>query len=205
MSIVAQAPRITLTPVTSSQIAAIGYCPDTHTLAVQFFHQGAPGNAYHYQNFTAEEFAAFSSAESVGKYFYKNIKPFGDKYPFRNMGVPMAAPVAPAVTLIGPAPVERDENGWWSHPGIPSFNEGEKEAYGAWITAQGLVTTYRELDSEDWDHPAYVAYFDEGGSSVAGWDPAAPAGEGWFTISIHETDDSPVWVWARSAPAGGAA
>lgn len=93
MSIVAQVPRITLTPVTSSQIAAIGFCAETSTLAVQFFHNGAPGNAYHYQNFTADDYAAFSAAESVGKHFYKHIKPFGDKYPYRNMGVPTSASV----------------------------------------------------------------------------------------------------------------
>ncbi|MDQ1921693.1 KTSC domain-containing protein [Massilia pseudoviolaceinigra] len=87
MSIVAQAPRITLVPVTSSQIAAIGHCADTNTLAVQFFYKGAPGNVYHYQNFTAEDYAAFSGAESVGKHFYKNIKPLADKHPFKNMGI----------------------------------------------------------------------------------------------------------------------
>ncbi|HEX8610204.1 MAG TPA: KTSC domain-containing protein [Telluria sp.] len=92
MSIVAQAPRITLTPVTSSQIAAIGFCTETNTLAVQFFHKGAPGNVYQYANFSADDYAAFAGAESVGKHFYKHIKPFGDKYPCKNMGVLKSSP-----------------------------------------------------------------------------------------------------------------
>ncbi|MCY0910903.1 KTSC domain-containing protein [Massilia antarctica] len=198
-------PNIEMTPVKSSQIYSIGYCADTHTLAVQFFHSGAPGNAYHYQNFTAEDFAAFAGAESVGKHFYKNIKPFADKYPFKNMGVPAAAAVAAAVALIGPVPVERDADGWWSHPRIPAFDEGQEDAYRAWIKAQGLVTDYATLESEGCTHPAYVAYFDEAESSVVGWTPAAPAGDGWFTISIHDTESGPVWVWARRVAAGGAA
>lgn len=97
MSIVTQAPGITLTPVTSSQIFAIGHCAATNTLAVQFFHNGAPGNAYHYQNFSADDYAAFASAESMGKYFYKHIKPATEKYPCKNMGVP-AAEAAPKLT-----------------------------------------------------------------------------------------------------------
>ncbi|WP_366557365.1 hypothetical protein [Pantoea rodasii] len=29
------------------------------------------------------------------------------------------------------------------------------------------------------------------------WQPSGPAGEGWFTGSIHDTDDGPVCVWLR--------
>ncbi len=72
-------PPITMDPVESSQIAAIGYDPATKTLAVQFKH-GA-GAIYHYPNFEPETFEALRAAESPGKFFGQHIKglPF-EKY-----------------------------------------------------------------------------------------------------------------------------
>jgi hypothetical protein len=69
--------------IESSQIDAIGYDAETQTLAIQFKAKGAaPGSLYHYSNVDAALFAEFSSAESIGSFFYKNIKPFKDKYPY---------------------------------------------------------------------------------------------------------------------------
>lgn len=78
---------IALTPVESSQLAAIGHDPETGTLAIQFKGRGdAPGSIYHYENFTAEQFEQFKNAESVGSHFYKNIKPFAEKFPYTKIG-----------------------------------------------------------------------------------------------------------------------
>jgi hypothetical protein len=79
---VAEQPQqlITMDSVESSQIAAIGYDEATQTLAIQF--KGGTRATYHYANVPSEEFAAFRDAESVGSYFYRNIKPFPDKYPY---------------------------------------------------------------------------------------------------------------------------
>lgn len=85
---------IPLTPIKSSQLAAIGHDAATETLAIQFLSKGQPGNVYHYRNFTAAEYSAFASAESAGAHFGKHIKPHGDKHPFTNVGLPAAAPVA---------------------------------------------------------------------------------------------------------------
>ena len=50
-------------PVESSQIAAIGHDAETNTLAVRFKNwKGVPTSLYHYRNFNAEDFAAFSRA-----------------------------------------------------------------------------------------------------------------------------------------------
>jgi hypothetical protein len=81
---------IPLTPIKSSQLAAIGHDPVTETLAIQFLSKGQPGNVYHYRNITAAEYSAFVSAESAGAHFGKHIKPHGDKHPFTNMGLPSA-------------------------------------------------------------------------------------------------------------------
>lgn len=76
--------NITLTPVESSQIAAIGHHPETNTLAIQFSprRDGTPGSVYHYENFTAEDFAAFKGADSIGSHFGKHIKPNATKHPY---------------------------------------------------------------------------------------------------------------------------
>ncbi len=83
---IAETPHIELTPVESSQIAAIGHDPATNTLAIQFKGKGdRPGSIYHYDNVTAQLFEAFKGAESIGSHFYKHIKPFADKFPYRRI------------------------------------------------------------------------------------------------------------------------
>lgn len=59
-----------LTPVTSSQIDAIGHDPETNTLAVRF----RGGSTYHYADVTAEQYDEFYRSESLGKHFGANFK-----------------------------------------------------------------------------------------------------------------------------------
>lgn len=65
-------PDIPLTPVTSSQVKAIGYDPATKTLACQFAH--GPGHLYVYPNVEPKVHADFMAAESIGKFFGQHIK-----------------------------------------------------------------------------------------------------------------------------------
>lgn len=88
MNTIAKRPVIALTPVVSSQIAAIGHCPETNTLAIQFANRSGPGNVYHYSNFTADDYASFAGADSVGAYFGKHIKPHAEKHPYEKIDVP---------------------------------------------------------------------------------------------------------------------
>ncbi len=104
--------------------------------------------------------------------------------------------------LIDPVAVERDADGWWSHPGIPDFDE-DMDAWRTWRDAQGLEFTHVSLENEDETHPAYVAYYENEEASVANWHPQAPDGEGWFVFSIHDTEDGPFWYWARRISAKG--
>ena len=94
MNTITKRPGIALTPVVSSQIAAIGHCTETNTLAIQFASRSGPGNVYHYANFTADDYAALAGADSVGSHFGKHIKPHADKHPYEKVEVP--APVAVA-------------------------------------------------------------------------------------------------------------
>lgn len=82
------APAIELKPVTSNQVAAVGHCPVTNTLAVTFTRGG--GAIYHYPDVTAEQHAAFVSAESIGTHFGQHIKAL----PFKKYRAPEAQAAA---------------------------------------------------------------------------------------------------------------
>ena len=61
---------ITMIPVESSNIAAIGYDKETKTLKVQF----KGGADYFYKGVPAEHFAKLKDADSLGSYLGKHIK-----------------------------------------------------------------------------------------------------------------------------------
>ncbi len=69
-----------LTPVTSSQIHAVGYDEPTKTLTVQFKSKGGPGSTYTYSGVPAEVHQGLMGAESKGKFFGERIKKAGFKY-----------------------------------------------------------------------------------------------------------------------------
>lgn len=77
-------PTIALQEVTSSQIHSIGHDAESNTLAIRFRDRRSnqPTSLYHYSNFTADDFKAFSEAESKGSHFGKNIKPYDKKHPY---------------------------------------------------------------------------------------------------------------------------
>jgi hypothetical protein len=100
MNTITKHPVIALRPVVSSQIAAIGHCPETNTLAIQFANRSGRGNVYHYANFTADDYAAFAGADSVGAHFGKHIKPHADKYPYEKIDTPVPTAVATEDTSL---------------------------------------------------------------------------------------------------------
>lgn len=104
-----------------------------------------------------------------------------------------------AVHPIQAAPVQRDGEGYWTHPAYPPFDEGQGAEAAAWFKAQQLETSIAYLESESEEHPAVVAYWgDDGDSNISAWQPPRPAGDGWFALSIHDTEDwGPVCVWVR--------
>lgn len=99
--------------------------------------------------------------------------------------------------LIQAVPVTRHEDGSWWHPGMPDFEEGQNDEWNAWIAEQGLEVLRGKLEDVPDDHPVYVEYFERGASSFADWVDEPPTGEGWFTLAIQDTEDGPIWCWAR--------
>lgn len=59
-----------LTPVTSSNIAAIGYDPEAREMHVQF----KSGGIWIYADVPPEAHEEFASAESVGKHFHAHVR-----------------------------------------------------------------------------------------------------------------------------------
>lgn len=96
------------------------------------------------------------------------------------------------------APVMRDENGWWSHPDMPDFDE-DVEKWRSWLLDQHIETDCDLLEYEEITHPAYVAYYENEACHVKEWDCRTPqrAADGWHTLSIHDSEEGPVWVWGR--------
>ncbi|VBC22652.1 KTSC domain-containing protein [Burkholderia pseudomallei] len=86
MNTATTASHIAVQEVESSQIHAIGHDPATNTLAIRFRDKnGDPSSLYHYQNVDTETFEAFRSADSIGSWFYKNVKPFKEKFPYQRI------------------------------------------------------------------------------------------------------------------------
>lgn len=100
--------------------------------------------------------------------------------------------------LIQPVEVNRcPGTGYWSHPQLPQFGE-DREAFEAWFVGQGLSVAWDEMEwSGSQDHP----YWTEDAAHCLGWEPEVPAGEGWFKLSIHDSDNGPVCTWARRVAA----
>ena len=98
--------------------------------------------------------------------------------------------------LIQEAPLQRDAQGWWTHPGIPDLGEDHQRWYN-WISGQLLEIKYTLLEEEPDDHPVRRAHFEADIDDISAWVAMPPPGAGWFVLSIHDTEDGPAWVWAR--------
>lgn len=101
-------------------------------------------------------------------------------------------PVRAAITAL---PVERNQYGYWTHPVYEEFCDGREyisnEDFNVWMKDNGLEWKVDYRDEEALD-PEVDGY------DLSTWQPEAPAGEGWFVGSIHDTDDGAVCIWLRN-------
>ena len=49
----------------------------------------------------------------------------------------------------------------------------------------------------DVDADVFDAYMNDGQVDCSAWEIQHPTEPGWFTLSIHDTEDGPVCVWGR--------
>ncbi|WP_244942287.1 hypothetical protein [Yersinia rochesterensis] len=104
------------------------------------------------------------------------------------------------IKTITAVPVERDANGFWTHPDyfVPANgNEfGVDGEFYAWKMRNRVTGAMSWMENEE-NAEELQAAFDSAGCDVSLWQPKPPAGDGWFLASIHDTEDGPVCYWLR--------
>lgn len=75
---------VKMVPVSSSNMAALGYDPDSQVLTVQFHGKDEKsGRVYQYQNVPAWLYGDMLGSDSVGMFFNQTIRANGQLYPFK--------------------------------------------------------------------------------------------------------------------------
>lgn len=106
-----------------------------------------------------------------------------------------------SIKPIVPVDVVRDPDGWFTHPqyftesewdGVDSMTQIEFDQY---IAQRGIETAITSLEGDD--DEAHQRYCDDGQAECLSWEPSRPSGDGWFFLSIHDTEDGPICVWGR--------
>lgn len=86
-----------MTPVQSSQVAAIGYAPDTKKLRVRFKPFASKGQeakaepTYEYANVSQGDYDAIFNAESIGREINQRLKKNPSAFPYRKLSDEEAA------------------------------------------------------------------------------------------------------------------
>lgn len=104
------------------------------------------------------------------------------------------------IKTITAAPVERDANGFWTHPDFfepANGNEfGVEGEFDAWKALNRVTGKLEWMECEENAEELQPAY-DAADCNLNMWQPVPPAGEGWFLASIHDTEDGPFCYWLR--------
>lgn len=101
--------------------------------------------------------------------------------------------------MIEAAPVARDEYGFWSHPELPDFDEGDGAKYRSWLEQQQLTAQRVDMEDDASDE-LNDRVMDGDIAAAADWTPTSP-GPDWFLLAIYDTEDGPVAWFASRAPA----
>jgi hypothetical protein len=99
--------------VESSQIAAVGYDPETQTLGLKFppNKRQPEGAEYHYANVSPRTHQALMAAPSIGSYFGQNIKAHPEQHPFTKVEADPTSASTPARTADAATLVSTQSNG----------------------------------------------------------------------------------------------
>lgn len=101
-------------------------------------------------------------------------------------------------TAITSVPVERDQFGLWTHPAIaPCDDERTDEQFRAYLATLGITEIEWSVMYDDGPMELTEVYLDGLGGDCSAWLPEPPAGEGWITLSIHDSEEGPVCLWGR--------
>lgn len=97
--------------------------------------------------------------------------------------------------LLNPGAIERDKQGYWINPALPTCDENV--SYAALLTAFGLemAHVWAESQLEDEVYDAMVE-----ASDCSGWTPKPPEGDGWVLVSVHNSEDGDLAWFVRPTP-----
>lgn len=93
--------------------------------------------------------------------------------------------------------VKRDENGFWTHPDMPEWDESVKGGdIVEWLKDRSLELVSVVFFDGDADEKITDRYYeDEDCSAVVEWEPTKPDDS--FLLSLHDSDNGPVAVFVR--------
>lgn len=94
--------------------------------------------------------------------------------------------------------VARDQYGYWSHPDLPDFDEGESGKFQDWIRNTGIELALVQMEYDEAADDLFEKYVD-GDSGITAWNPIVPNGDGWFLLCIFDTDNGPCAYFARQS------
>lgn len=117
-----------------------------------------------------------------------------------SLGLPPSPPDAPKPAQQWAAvPVERDEDGYWMHPGLPWDDIPEDADCTPWISKWGFVPAFvsMEFDAADELMDRYMA---QNSADCSYWTPTQPEGDDWFLAAIYDTEEGPYAMFLRPAP-----
>ncbi|MNG76930.1 hypothetical protein D3C79_354690 [compost metagenome] len=101
-------------------------------------------------------------------------------------------------TAITAAPVERDQLGFWTHPAIaPCDDERTDAQFRAYLVTLGITEIDWSMMYDEGPLEVVEAYMEANEGDCSSWCPEPPLGQGWITLSIHDTEEGPVCLWGR--------
>lgn len=105
----------------------------------------------------------------------------------------LVALIASGQMRIERTPVVRDADGYWTHPHLPEFSENTSaKTLTDWEATQELESRIVMFEDEA---PEGHPYYATGSTNISDWHPTRPEGDGWFLLSIHDTENNGPMAW----------
>lgn len=98
---------------------------------------------------------------------------------------------------IKPAEITRDDTGVWVHPDLPEWDEGTtQDEINEWFEAHSISYEFIRFENQS-SQVQFERYYEDGNNDLTDWEPTCNK-PGAFLLSIHETEDGPVALFAVS-------
>jgi hypothetical protein len=100
--------------------------------------------------------------------------------------------------MVNQVEVKRDENGWWTHPEMPEWGENAPiTEINEWLNSNGLTWYIDRFENTSVE--LNDKWFVQGICDCSEWQPSCDEPDS-FLLSIHDTEDGPVAVFAVPLP-----